>query len=210
MISGYQTQLTPELQDIAVRLGDVALITSELVPNSGDGTRGVSNRRGRIVGRSVPFDPAESATVDFAIIMHTQSGSGTDGANNVAGYAASARITAATLVSGTTWDCTVTQSQYAQINGDDTDFFTVGDYVIAIQDDDATPNTTTGTVVSKTATNVRVAFGVAPWGGGAFAGTYTLEFADVSVGITDSQDDYCYTGDVSLLLSNGNPARIFA
>jgi hypothetical protein len=197
-------------ETIAARLGDVVMLTSDLIPNSGNGTRGVSNRRGRIVGRSVPFDPAESATVEFTIIMHTQSGSGTDGANNIAGYAGSAVITGAANIAANRWTCTVTQSFYAPDNGDDTDFFAVGDYVIAIQDDDATPNTQTGTVESKTATTIVVAFdGVAPWGG-AFSGAYTLDFADVSVGMTDLQDDYCYTGDATLLLSNGNPARIFA
>jgi hypothetical protein len=196
---------------VNARCGDVVLLTSAHVTNSGDGTRGVSNRRARIIGRTVGFDPADEQTsvVEFVLLMHGSATSGEDGANNVAGYAPSCLITAATLVISNTWDLTVAQNAFhPTVN--DTDFFTVNDYVIAIEADDATPNTRTGLVVSKTATNVRVAFtAAAPWGG-AFSGSYVLDFADVSYGMTDPQDDYCYTGDSTLLLSDGNPARIFA
>jgi|GEM_PF-3113838 len=194
---------------LAVRLGDVALITSPLIPNSADGSRGVSSRRGTVIGRTVSYEAAEVATVDFVVVMH---GSAV-GVTNIAGYAPSALITAATLVDvpgGNTWDCTIDQNMYAPTGSDDADFFAVGDYVRAVEYNDATPNTTNGTISTVSATNIRIAFtAAAPWGG-AYSGTYNIEFALATVGMTDAQDDYCYTADSNIQLSNNNPARIFA
>lgn len=195
-----------------VRCGDVIGITSPHVPNSGDGTRGVSARRAIVIGRTVPYDPANGAeTITFEAVMHADTTSGDGGANNIAGYAGSMTISGAAPVSGNTWDLVVDSSSFAPSGSWDSDFFQVGDYVTAIEYNTASPGTQTGTIVSITATTiVRVAFGgAAPWGV-SYSGAYYVDFSDVSAGMTDAQDDYCYTADSGLLLSNGNPARVLA
>jgi len=191
---------------LALRCSSVIALTSEHVPNSGDGTRGVTSRRCLVIGRGVSYDPAEDgAVVSLTLVMHPTE----DGTTlNIAGYAGSALTTGATDLGGNLWDIAITAGTYAPTGSSDYEFFTAGDYVDVIQINDSTPNTRTGLVISTSALNIRVQFtGAAPWGG-AWAADYVVEFADVSYGMTDPQDDYCYTADSGLLLSNGNPARV--
>jgi len=201
----FQVRRTSE--SLGVRCGDVIGLTNPHVPNSGDGTRGVTARRCTVIGRRVSYDPADrGAVVEFVVIMH----SAASNSINVAGYTPTCAITAAALVSGDIWDCTVSASYLVPSGSYSTDFLTVDDNVEAMQVDDSTPNTQTGVVVSKTATNVRVSFdSTAPWGG-AFSGSYVLKFAAASAGVTTAQAVYAYTSDTTMLLSDGNPARVFA
>lgn len=191
---------------LALRCGSLVALTSDHVPNSGDGTRGVTARRCLVIGRGVSYDPAEDgAVVSLTLVMHATE----DGTSlNIAGYAGSALATNAADQGGNLWDITITAQVYAPTGSYDYEFFTVGDYVNVVQVNDSTPNSRTGTVISTSSTNIRVQFtGAAPWGG-AWADSYVIEFADVSYGMSDPQDDYCYTADSGLLLSNGNPARV--
>jgi hypothetical protein len=136
-------------------------------------------------------------------------GGGTVGPN-YAGYAPSAAITGAALVTGNTWDLTVTQSLYAPSGSDDLDFFTISDRVIARQTDDTSPASEVGTVSALSATVARVVFdAAAPWGG-SFSGTYVLDFADASEGVTDAMAEYLWTADDTLALHDGTIARIFS
>lgn len=190
----------------AIYIGDVITFTSPHVPDSANGTRGVTARKARVIGRTISYVPGESAaSIELTVMMRGGAAVGP----NFAGYTPSLEITNASNVSGNTWDLTVTENLFAPGTADDTSFYTIGDYVMAWQVDDATPNTQTGTVTAISATVVRVAFtGTAPWGG-SFSGTYVLDFANVSVGMTDAQSVYAYTADSSYQLSDGGASRIF-
>jgi hypothetical protein len=193
---------------LGVLIGDVVAITSPHVINSANGTRGITGRKARVIGRRVSFDPSESgaASVEITAMM---AGGGTIGPN-YAGYAPSALITAAVVVTGNTWDLTVTQSLYAPSGSNDLDFFTLSDRVIAREVNDAAPASEFGTVSALSATVARVVFDdTAPWGG-SFSGSYVLDFAPAAEGVTSAMAEYAWTADDTLTLHDGTIARIFS
>lgn len=190
---------------LAVRCGDIVSLTSPHVPNSTDGTRGIVGRRCTVIGRTVSYDPpARGATVEIVAIMHG------DVPGSIAGYTPTRSITAAVLLSGTSWTLTCDAIYSAPPASFDYLYFTAGDFVTIMEAGVASPASGTATVTSQTGTtSVVVDFGgAAPWGG-TFSGAYVMKFSPATVGVTDAQADYAYVADTALLLWDANPARLF-
>lgn len=176
-------------------VGDVARVTCPFIPNVSDGTMGITNKNALIIGRQWNLDPAnEGAPGRIRMLMRFT-------ANR--GYAPSARITAATVVSGNQWDLTVDSNDVAGSSmwpsGTNlSDHFAAGYLVTAWQSDVATANSESGTVDSVTdPSTIRVTFaGTAPWGG-SFSGTYFLRFkkASTSDDVASGQAVYAYQAD---------------
>lgn len=184
----------------AALIGETVSITDARVPDTNSGTRGLNARRGIIVRREWAVPGHGTLTV----MLHEQ---------DVRGYAPAARLTGATLVSGNTWDLTITAALYAPSGSFDLDFFAANDITEVMQRDALEPLSDTATVVSiASSTSVRVTFDTgAPWGG-SFTGKYDLLFRDDASAYTPTTNEarFAYIADGAFLLYDASGAKVFA
>ena len=185
-----------------VRCGTWVRITSAHIPNVSTGTMGVTALTGLVVGRSWPLDPKEHGIGQLIVrCNHVES-------TRSAGYAPAAYISALSLVTGTTYNLTVSQNKYAPSGHDDLDYFTSGDKVRGCEWNG--DHTYTGQVTSIiNATTIRVAFDATPTYL-VSAGLGLLRFANDGGSLAAGQTDYIYVADSGLLLYDNGQSRRFS
>ncbi len=109
-------------------LGDVVSLTSPHVPDSSDGSRGITGVKAVVMGREWALNPARQAwgTLDLWILLD----------RDIAGYAPSAAITAQTDNTGNNWSLTCDPANATNIllsssnDGECLEHFQDGDYII--------------------------------------------------------------------------------
>lgn len=169
-----------------VAVGDPVRITSDRIPDPSTGTRGTT-ASGIVIGRRWDM----STGIGRLTILVSYIGA--------AGYAPTAYVSAKSLVSGFTYDLTVSTSapgsgpsMYASGEAV-TDHFEAGDKVLVWQWDNAAPTTAAGTVVSVSASTIRVTFGGAFGGAPSASDPYAISFDDAATVATDtSQIPYAF------------------
>jgi len=185
-------------------VGDVVDVTHALLPN-GLGTRGVSARKGIIVGREWSLDPAAGDFGKLTIYFPRTYASG---------YAPSGRITGQSNVSGNTWDITCATSNAQNIawsegaDGNVVKHFAAGDKFRAIRVDDVAETQVLGTVVSVTVPSVlRVTFDTT-WTPGANTWNASLQ-KDIG-NATTHQQTFAYVSDTTRKLVSNAYSRRFS
>ena len=178
----------------SVRCGDVVSLTNAQLPNS-DGGRGVSDRPCLVVGRE--FNLATGRGVLTLLC----------GTGRAKGYAPAMRVESASVVSGNTWDLTLTAAPPASGSVDyvpahapnASDWFEVGDRVRVWQWDSASPTVRQGAVDSVSGLLMRVTF-TSAWGG-LGGNTYICGFDVASTsGLQAGQREYDFMAGTDLLV----------
>lgn len=185
----------------SVRCGSLVKVTSPHVPDSTSGTRGITNRVGMVIGRSLSLDPDDGSTGKITVRINR---------NITSGYTPSLRGTAYTVYSGYTYTITVTSTYFAPSGVYDTSFFAVGDKVRVTEfKSAASPNSQTGTVAAiNSTTSVRVTLSTTfPT---SASGLWDIEYDSDTGSLNDGQTDYCYVADSAGLLYNDTIGRRFA
>lgn len=187
--------------------GTVAVFTSDRVPDPLDGTRGVTRKGGLVIGRSWDLS-TETGTLTLMVAD-----------TPIAGYAPSAFVSSSALVSGDTYDLTVTFTEPG--SGESTapsgavlsDFYSVGDQLYLVIWDATTQSAQSCVVdaVTDAGSTLRVTFGAAP----TLTGTRYLMFANYSDGtLTDSQKRFAFFADAAAELDDGlggfDPAKEYS
>jgi hypothetical protein len=176
----------------ALRVGTEVKLTSAHIPDSQTGTMGVTNKPGLVIGRKFPLDPAEDGCGEITIWIQSSTRTG--------GYAPACRITNAVLVTGNTWELTVTAQKFAPDGVDDcaTAFFLADMDIEVMEYDTIIPLSQTGYIesINYSAHTVTVVFdGAAPWGG-SFSGVYDLKYDSYDVAATlDPQKSFTFVAD---------------
>ncbi len=167
--------VTCPLSAIDAIIGTQCSLTISQLPNSDGGGRGITTQPGVVVGRDVK---PMMGTVELTVLT-TQV--------RVAGYAPSALVDSAGLVSGNTWDFAIDTSEYFASGQAVSDCFAAGYAVRMTQRYVAAPTELAGTVVSVTGNDIRVTFT------GAFTSRAddVLEF-DVAANATTAQQAWCF------------------
>jgi hypothetical protein len=196
--------LTYDMYDTLV-CGDGYLITSPHIPNTENGTMGVTATPALCIGRSWPLNPDISMGEGEFILFRDRGSS--------RGYAPAARITSAVASGGNIWLLTVHTSTFAATSENPLDCFSSSDKVEVIEFNAAAPGTQTGVVSAVTAASdtIRVNFdGAAPWGAAMTAAeVYDIVFQTDGGALNTGQTNYCYVADVDAHLQNGSGGRKF-
>jgi len=178
----------------SIALGDSVTVSSDRIPDPFTGGRGATVA-GIVTRRKWDLATGMGHFEIFVSYM------------NSAGYAPTAYVSAKSLVSGFTYDLTVSTSapgsgpsMYASGEAV-TDHFEAGDKVLVWQWDNAAPTTAAGTVVSVSASTVRVTFGGAFGGAPSASDPYAISFDDaVTIAADDSEEAYAfYSGSDCLI-----------
>lgn len=135
--------LTSTMRAFNALLGDVVDVDIPQLPLAG--ARGF-RRKGRLISRDWDLDTGRG---QLKVVFF---------AAGPAGYAPSALVDTATVVSGNTWDLLIDMSEYFEAGASLATFFAAGFGVRMTQRRTATPTTLQGTVVSVTGSTVRVLF----------------------------------------------------
>lgn len=194
------------LIEVAV-VGSVAAITTHRVPSTIAGGRGITSARGRVLARDWDLERARGV---LTIMLRDEA---------AAGYAPNLTITGSALVSGNTYDLTVTYMDPYNVASTAAEGTLISDHfaadmVIDVLDWDTTTSTPQqATVVSVTDSTsptgtLRVTFGSAP----TLTGTRYVRFADDGVSVA-SQEAYAYLADdaAELTFASGTrQAHVFA
>ncbi len=128
------TQVCVSFKCFGILLGDLVSVTSPHIPD-GAGLRGITNRRGLVIGRQWPLDGAEAGYGTLTVLL-TPPG--------IVGYAPSGRVTAVVSITGDHWVFEVgnlhadNQMLAGNIAGDVVIHFSLGDRVVVflLDDDD--------------------------------------------------------------------------
>jgi hypothetical protein len=183
----------------SVLCGTKVSVTCPHIPDTANGTRGITSKPGLCIGREWPLD-ATSAEGKLTIRI--------DNGELDGGYAPACYISAATNVSGNIWDLTVTENKYSPSGEDDNSYFSAGYKIKLIEHDASSPSTQVGSVSTvPNATTVRVSLGgAAPWGA-TFTGPYYLVFDALANSPTSDQQDYVYIAESDGDLTGGDDSQ---
>jgi hypothetical protein len=181
-----------------VTIGTVVAITSPLLPDYETGKRGVSGLRGVVTGREIDLSNGRVSLRLLTSLARTS------------GYVPETRITSSALVSGNTWDLTLSSTPIPAGTFVDT-WFLPGDLVTARRWDSTSSTTLDGVVDSATTTTIRVTFTAAA--GALAADEWYVTSRIGTAAISATQARYTYLGDTTMTVTlNGTdyPARAFA
>lgn len=134
---------------LGILCGDIVSVTSPHVL-AGDGTRGVTGRRGVVIGKRVNFDPADKERIDLTILLTSK---------EQVGYAPSAVPLGVTNTSGNTWvleieldgggdDAALNRGMATANTGSPLEHFAPGDHIQLFEALEYTPTVVTGVVNS--------------------------------------------------------------
>jgi hypothetical protein len=151
--------------------GSYVSVTSSHIPDTSDGTKGITAKPGLVVGRQWPLDPSESVG---RLRVRIERGE-TEG-----GYAPACYVSSATNVSGYTYDLTVTANKYAPTGENDNSYFSAGQQIMVIERNDSVPDAYYGEVATvPNSTTVRVDI-LSTAGPSSLPGIWHLTYSDFS------------------------------
>ncbi len=188
----------------SVLLGDLVTVSAPHVPNTTDGTRGITNATGLVYGRRWAFNEP-FGTLKLFIYL-----------DDVAGYAPSAYISAASG-SGVDWTLTLDTSDdplgvddYYHSSQTAADHFAAGDEIELLQWDSTVPTTRSGSVdsISADGTSMDVTLD-ASWTG-LGGNLYIVKYGTASAADA-SQQAYVYHADAAAEIgfSTTRTARVY-
>jgi hypothetical protein len=188
------------LSSTPIKVGDTVRYTSALTPNTSTGAMGIVNRYGMVVARKANLDPGKGAEAELAIRFQIF------GAASRGGYAPAMRLNFVTW-SNPYWLVWMDDDFFS--GASDLAFFAVGDKIRVIEFDSRTPQTQTGTIVTKGPTWFLLLLdGSAPalWTGGPLSKPFDLVFADYNQYTTANQMLYCYVAmSTMVVFANSTP-----
>lgn len=173
--------------------GSYVSLTSNHLPDTSDGTKGVTNRPGVVVGREWPLDPSESIG-KLRVRLEKGDAQG--------GYAPACYVSSSSINHAAThkFDLTVTQNKFAPTGENDSDYFSAGNHIMVLEANDATPQVWYGSITTiPNATTITIQLDDV-FNTLTMPGVWYLSFAYYDVGLSEyvplsSQQSYVYVSE---------------
>lgn len=192
------------MQCFSVRTLDTVRLTSAQLPNENTGARGLTDRACLVIGKRFNL---ETGMGQLSLLYSL---------GRFAGYAPAMRVTAATVVSGNTWDLTLGASppsagsiDYLPADAPNADdWFEVGHKIRAWDWNTATPTILSGDVITVAGLLMRVTFtGAGFTGYGVDEWIIGYDVAGTS-GFATTQEPYAFMAGTDLRIDFDEPAQI--